>query len=210
MSATTGSGQHCRFKLHVIVVHRPLMSVSRICDAGHRVVFEANGGYIQSVATREKVQFRRDNKVYRLGVSVPTGFSLAVSAIPVSPSHELFANEDDDREDSERDVVFESQEKAEDEAQKAVGIRDPGAPTSAEVAEHELTHLPHRSWCVACVSGRARDRQHRRLDGREQLEVPCVVFDYGFFGGEGDEETLVVQIAKDVRTKMLFAPASRS
>ena len=44
-----------------------------------------------------------------------------------------------------------------------------------------------------------------RLDGRDQLEVPCVVFDYGFFGGEGDEETLAVQIAKDVGTKMLFA-----
>ena len=31
------------------------------------------------------------------------------------------------------------------------------------------------------------------------------MFDYGFFGGEGDEETLAVQIAKDVGTKMLFA-----
>ena len=69
-----------------------------------------------TVATGEKVQFRRDNNVYRLGVSVTTGdFSLAGSATPVSPSHELFANDDDDQEDSERDVVFESQEKAEDE-----------------------------------------------------------------------------------------------
>ena len=73
VSATTGSGQRCRFKLQVTDVHRPLMSVSRLCDAGHRVVFEANSGYIQSVATGEKVQFRRDNNVYRLGVSVPTG-----------------------------------------------------------------------------------------------------------------------------------------
>ena len=70
VSATTGSGQSCRFKLQVTNVHRPLMSVSRICDTGHRVVFEAKGGYIQSVTTGEKVQFRRDNNVYRLGVSV--------------------------------------------------------------------------------------------------------------------------------------------
>ena len=70
VSATTGSGQRCRFKLQVTDVHRPLMSVSRLCDAGHRVVFEANSGYIQSVATGEKVQFRRDNNVYRLGVSL--------------------------------------------------------------------------------------------------------------------------------------------
>ena len=44
VSWTTGSGQRCRFKLQVTDVYRPLMSVSRICDAGHRVVFEANGG----------------------------------------------------------------------------------------------------------------------------------------------------------------------
>ena len=54
VSSTTGSGQRCRFKLQVTDVHRPLMSVSRICDAGHRVVFEANSGYIQSVATGER------------------------------------------------------------------------------------------------------------------------------------------------------------
>ena len=92
MSATPGSGQRCRFKLQVTDVHRPLMSVSRVCDAGHRVVFEADCGYIQSVASVEKVQFRRDNNVYRLEVS--------------GPSHELFANDDDYAEDSERDVVF--------------------------------------------------------------------------------------------------------
>ena len=54
------------------------------------------------------------------------------------------------------------------------------------------------------MSGRSCDRQHRRLDGRDQLEVPCVVFEYGFIGGEGDENTLADQITKDVGTKMLF------
>lgn len=71
ISAKTCSGQACRFKLQVTNVRRPLMSVGRICDAGHRVVFGANGGYIQSVATGERVPFRRDNNVYRLGVTVP-------------------------------------------------------------------------------------------------------------------------------------------
>ena len=50
----------------------------------------------------------------------------------------------------------------------------------------------------------SRDRKHGRLDGRDQLEVPCVEFDYGFFGGDRDEETLAFQIAKDVGTKILF------
>ena len=129
VSATTGLGQRCRFKLQVTDVHRPMMSVSRTRDAGHRVVFEVNSGYIHSVAIGEKV------------------FTL------VDPSRELFSNEDDDQEDSGRDLVFEGQGKAEDEAQRAVVFRDPGTPKSAEVAEHELTNLPHRSWCAACVEG---------------------------------------------------------
>ena len=85
-------------------------------------------------------------------------------------------------------------------------------PWDAEIFElrslprwDEVTHLPHRSWCAACVSGRSRDREHRRLDGKYRLEVPCVVFDYSFLGGEGDEEILAHQIAKDVGTKMFFA-----
>ena len=102
------------------------MSVSRICDTGHRVVFEANGGYIQSVATGTRCSSAVTTMCIVLESLFRQGIFLAGSATPVSPSHELFANDDIDQEDSERDVVFESQEKAEDEAQKAVGIRDPG------------------------------------------------------------------------------------
>ena len=112
----------------------------------------------------------------------------------------------DQRWDTGKEVVFGSQALGEEEeAQQAAGIRDPGAPTLREIAEHELTHLPHRSWCHACVAGRSRDRPHKRLDGRDPSAIPCVVFDYGFFGGLGDEEAQAVQIARDVGTGMLFA-----
>ena len=68
-----------------------------------------------------------------------------------------------------------------------------------------MTHMPYRSWCPICVEGRARDRPHRHQDGQESKELPEVVFDYGFLGGEGDEETVPVQICKDRRTRMIFA-----
>ena len=54
------------------------------------------------------------------------------------------------------------------------------------------------------MSGRSRDRPHKRVTTRDG-GVPCVVFDYGFLGGVGDEQTLAVQIARDVETRMLFA-----
>ena len=46
--------------------------------------------------------------------------------------------------------------------------------------------------------------QKARWERSTRSPLCCVVFDYGFFGGEGDEETLAVHIAIDGGTKMLF------
>ena len=76
VKAVTHDGHEISFKAQVTDVHRPLMSVSRICDKGHRVVFESHGGYIESLTTGEKINVRRDHNVYRLQVDVPgSGFT---------------------------------------------------------------------------------------------------------------------------------------
>ena len=73
--AVTQDGHEIAFKAQVTDVHRPLMSVSRICDKGNRVVFEDHGGYIESLTTGKKIQVHRDRNVYRLQVKVPdSGF----------------------------------------------------------------------------------------------------------------------------------------
>ena len=44
------------------------------------------------------------------------------------------------------------------------GVRrmvDPRLPTEAEVAYHELTHLPYRNWCPICVRAKGKDLDHR-------------------------------------------------
>ena len=38
---------------------------------------------------------------------------------------------------------------------------DPRLPTEEEVAQHELTHLPYRNWCPACVKAKGKDLDHR-------------------------------------------------
>ena len=40
---------------------------------------------------------------------------------------------------------------------------DPGQPTRGQREEHNLTHFPFRSWCRACVLGRAKDRPSRKI-----------------------------------------------
>ena len=51
------------------------MSVARICDAGHEVVFTAGGGMIKHVKTGQVTKFNRVDNVYRLKVDLPSGFA---------------------------------------------------------------------------------------------------------------------------------------
>ena len=110
-----------------------------------------------------------------------------------------------DVEDGDFDEIkCEEQESA--EARSPEVLRDPGAPTQREMEEHNITHLPFRSWCPHCVAGKAQDRPHRmRKEDQMDKQVPEIVFDYGFFGGKEDEETLAVRVARDRRTQMVFA-----
>ena len=51
-----------------------------------------------------------------------------------------------------------------EEASKSVGLRVENKPTPEEVANHELTHLPFRSWCKHCVFGRAKADFHKKVE----------------------------------------------
>eukprot|EP00971_Amphidinium_carterae_P138316 2740651-Amphidinium_carterae.1 len=44
------------------------------------------------------------------------------------------------------------------------------APTEKECEAHELAHTPYRVWCAACVRGRRRNLDHKRLDAERERE----------------------------------------
>ena len=53
-------------------------------------------------------------------------------------------------------------------------VRVPRTPTQKEIDAHEATHLPHEDWCEFCMSGRGRNKAHRkkrRLPAGESDEV---------------------------------------
>ena len=81
---------------------------------------------------------------------------------------------------------------------------DPRLPSPEEEAEHMLTHLPHRSWCVHCVRGKGKTTDHRKSRGDER-GVREVHLDYCFLGGAEDDKTNTVLIAKDRDSKMVMA-----
>ena len=67
----TKEGCCCELKMQVTDVRKPLMSVSKICDAGHRVTFTSTGGEIMEMGTGKVTKFDRVDDVYRLEVELP-------------------------------------------------------------------------------------------------------------------------------------------
>ena len=65
-------------------------------------------------------------------------------------------------------------------------IRDPGQPTQKEREEHDVTHLPFRSWCRVCLEAKGKEDPHHRVrEERKQQGVPVISIDYAFMGQEG-------------------------
>ena len=46
---------------------------------------------------------------------------------------------------------------------------NPGFPAGRR-QDHELTHIPYRSWCVHCVRGAGRSDAHRRRARQDERE----------------------------------------
>ena len=98
--------------------------------------------------------------------------------------------------------VEESDEEGDDQSKRAPKkIADPRMPTSAEVEDHNLTHLPYRSWCVHCVRGRGEQTSHRRQGPRPESAIPEIHMDYCFVGRK-DEDAQPIFVARDPDTRM--------
>ena len=52
-----------------------------------------------------------------------------------------------------------------EEGRKGQAMPTPMTVSRKEREEHELTHLPYRSWCAHCVRGRGRNMPHKHLSG---------------------------------------------
>jgi hypothetical protein len=63
-------GHLCSLKMQVSQVNKPLLSVSKVCDHGHEVVFNKDDGKIVNCKTGQEIKFRREDGVYRLQLRV--------------------------------------------------------------------------------------------------------------------------------------------
>ena len=56
--------------------------------------------------------------------------------------------------------------------------RPPKAPTAQEKLNHDLIHIPFRSWCPHCVAGAAKASPHMKATVEEERSVPGYHGDY--------------------------------
>ena len=85
------------------------------------------------------------------------------------------------------------EEETEEEGLKPTPVWQPIQPTKREIQEHELTHIPYRSWCIHCVKARGRSDQHRANTREEDEEketgtVTTWSMDYCFITEEAETE----------------------
>ena len=86
---------------------------------------------------------------------------------------------------------------SEDEGRRAPRkVAEPRMPTHAEIQEHNITHLPYRSWCIHCVRGRGEQAGHRRQEARPENAFPEVHMDYCFMGRKSDDAQPIL-VARD-------------
>ena len=75
-----------------------------------------------------------------------------------------------------------------EEGDRVTVIRTPEGPSQREIEEHMANHIPFRSWCPFCVTGKAVSGPHHpKAEG--QGGIPVISIDYAFMGsGQEDED----------------------
>ncbi len=62
-------------------------------------------------------------------------------------------------------------------------------PRQEEVDEHNVNHIPFRSWCAHCFKGKANNQGHSSsASGSHESEVPVVSIDYAFVNEDGENK----------------------
>ena len=100
-------------------------------------------------------------------------------------------------------LEFEGEPEAEAGRRNPVKVQDPQLPSEEEVKCHELTHLPYRSGCSHCVSGKGKVIDHRKQN--RDPKIPEVHVDYCFLGSAANARPRCILVATQFGTKCLMA-----
>ena len=88
----------------------------------------------------------------------------------------------------------------EEEGSAAKRARDLAAPTTAEIAEHTVSHRPYRSWCSLASEAEAEARRHKAAKDSERttpvLSADCCFVGAGY-GGHQNNHVVRTQLQQE-------------
>ena len=82
---------------------------------------------------------------------------------------------------------------------------EPKVPTAAQIAAHNISHLPYRSWCPHCVAARRPNSHHARSSSEDRKSSPLLVADYCFMKDNQDEDITTVLVVRLYPAKAILA-----
>ena len=80
-------------------------------------------------------------------------------------------------------------------------------PTAGEIEQHEVAHVPFRSWCKFCIMGKGVASAHHIGESVES-QVPIISVDYAFMGSKKEKEEekgSPIMVIKDKKTKRILS-----
>ena len=102
-----------------------------------------------------------------------------------------------------KDEYYTVEEEEQQQAIPAKGIKSPEQPRPQERAEHNLTHLPFRSWCQLCVQSKGKADAYKQQ--KQTSTTPVLQFDFCYFKTIGEIRTTPILTGIDVETGMAMA-----
>ena len=102
-------------------------------------------------------------------------------------------------------------EEFEEAGSKRMALFVPRGPSPEERREHEISHLPYRSWCRDCIRGKGLTLAHKRRlksDEEKGQRRPMIAMDYFFLGKEEEQSLPILGMVEEQtgRTYVLCMP----
>ena len=94
----------------------------------------------------------------------------------------------------------ELENQAEQDADRVRLIPDPGKPIRREREAHEVTYVPCRSWCIACVRGRGVALTHFRNTTADEERLHTFEM-YYCFPSQDSQQGITVLAVKEMQGK---------
>ena len=89
--------------------------------------------------------------------------------------------EDHEVQEGRERINEEDKEELVEEGAKVRIVKMVEPPTKQEFDEHMSSHIPFRSWCPYCCSGKGISQHHKSGD-RQEGSIPTVAIYYAFMG----------------------------